>query len=64
MNNLLAPAPSTELDAIYKKNRIQCEEEAQTHGNTKNPNLDTVLITENDAQMVTIPVVQYSKTLD
>ncbi|KAF8426884.1 mitochondrial K+-H+ exchange-related-domain-containing protein [Tirmania nivea] len=51
MENLLAPAPSMELDAIYK-NKIQCGKKAQTQGNTENSKSDRILIDENDAQMI------------
>ncbi|RPB28895.1 hypothetical protein L211DRAFT_832775 [Terfezia boudieri ATCC MYA-4762] len=51
-NNLLIPVPSMELDAIYKKNKIRCKEQLQTHGNTNSPNSDPILINDNDAQMV------------
>lgn len=51
MNNLLAPVPSTELDAIYKNN-IQCGGKTQIHGNTETPNSDPVLINDSDAQMI------------
>lgn len=54
INNLLAPIPSTELDAIYRKGKIQCGEKPQAHEDTENPNLDSVLINESDAHMVNI----------
>lgn len=51
-NKLLAPVPSTELDAIYRMNGPRNCEKAQVSGDTDVIDLDPVLVTKSDAQMI------------